>query len=49
MYKERIQQLVSILKEKKLYGYLVFSSDYHSSEYIVDYFIYIRKNWRNYK
>lgn len=38
MYKERIQQLVSILKEKNLYGYLVFSSDYHSSEYIVDYF-----------
>lgn len=38
MYKKRIQQLVEILKQKQLYGYLVFSSDYHSSEYIVDYF-----------
>ena len=38
MFYKRIQQLVAILKEKNLYGCLIFSSDYHSSEYLVDYF-----------
>ncbi len=38
MFKQRIQKLVNVLKEKKLYGCIIFSSDYHNSEYLVDYF-----------
>ena len=36
MFKQRIQKLIDILKSKQLYGCLIFSSDYHNSEYLVD-------------
>ncbi len=38
MFNKQIKELMNIIKERNLYGYIVFSSDYHGSEYIVDYF-----------
>lgn len=38
MYNQQMKKLINILHKKKIYGVIVFSSDYHSSEYIVDYF-----------
>lgn len=38
MAREQIIKIQNILKERNLYGYIAFSSDYHGSEYIVDYF-----------
>ena len=38
MYKERIENVQNYLRANNLDAYIVFSSDFHGSEYILDYF-----------